>query len=313
MEPIDILQVKKLKFANGVLYFDGAKFTEVHLRHIKTKEGIEKIDLMLLQFYFSIILDQFYTKLKKGELDPTAATILPITIYVPDLIRKLGEYGHFDQQKAEEIGNKTFDFQGIIGVMRSIEKPQYKNYFPVLIFRGYEGAPNTITFESPYLEYLIRAIYRESIRTTKHGKPQFKKDGTPELKPSYSYLVKPALTFERNKAAAENVLIITTLIEQAGGNGAHISAQTLIERNPVLEQRLKSSRNPVQLLQRVFKRTWKLLRDQTRLMEVYEEIELPDPNDTTNIPTPSNLREHIFEFTHKGKKKNIENNIEKQE
>ena len=42
------------------------------------------------------------------------------------------------------------------------------------------------------------------------------------------------------------------------------------------------------------------------MMEVYEEIELPDPSDTTNIPTPSNLREHIFEFTHKGKIKNIE-------
>ena len=107
---------------------------------------------------------------------------------------------------------------------------------------------------------------------------------------------------ERNLAAVENVILITQLIEQSGNYTANIKASTLIARNPLFEYRLNESKlkHKSQLLQRVFKRTWELLRDETTLQEIYKNIQLPDPNDPLNIPTTKNL-ELVFRFPHEGK------------
>ena len=138
---------------------------------------------------------------------------------------------------------------------------------------------------------------------TRKATPESKRNGQPMLYPSNSFLVKPSIVSERNKAAVENVFIIVQLIEQAGNNGIpHIKAKTLIERNEALKARLKKSTNPVQLLRRVFKKTWQLFREQTLLVEAYEDIELPDSNNIEQIPTFGNL-DHVFNFRHKGKKR----------
>ena len=172
-------------------------------------------------------------------------------------------------------------------------------------FEGYDSKTNTISFFSPYLSYIVKEIYSASIRCDKKGNPRIKRNGQPMLYPSNSFLVKPSIVSERNKAAVENVFIIVQLIEQAGNNGIpHIKAKTLIERNEALKARLKKSTNPVQLLRRVFKKTWQLLREQTLLLEVYEDIELPDPNNIEQIPTFGNL-DHVFNFRHNGKKRNV--------
>ena len=115
--------------------------------------------------------------------------------------------------------------------------------------------------------------------------------------------VKTSIASERNEAAVTNVFIIVQLIEQAGNNISHIRARTIVERNELLKLRLQNSSNPAQLLRRTFKKTWQLLREQTFLLEVYEDIKLPDPNDISNIPTPGNLKNLIFRFPHNGKRK----------
>ena len=302
LDGADVLQVERLKFVNGVLYFDGLRFSEALLKkHIKDKEGIENINLPLLQFYFSAILERFKNMLKNGEIDIDAKSfpILPVTFFVPDLIAKLGERFKFNEEEAEKIGNGTFAFQSLIGVMKST---RYPSFYPVLLFRGYNGDNNTISFESPYLEYLIREIYKNSVMTDKKGNLKLKKDNTPKLTPSYSYLLKPELMSERNKAAVENVRIIVTVIEQAGSKGTpHIRAETLIERNQAFKQRLENNAKPNRLLERVFKKTWELLREQTKLLDTYRDIKLPSPDNSTHIPTMSTL-DTVFEFPHKGKK-----------
>ena len=117
-------------------------------------------------------------------------------------------------------------------------------------------------------------------------------------------MIKSSITKERNKAAVENVRIIVQVIEQAGSIGTpHIKASTIVERNEVQKSRLLKDTHPNRLLARVFKKTWELLRDQTTLLETYDEIKLPDPNDVKNIPTPGNLNEIVFSFPHKGKGK----------
>ena len=46
LQPTMPLDVDSLNFNNGKLYFEGKAFSEATLESIKTKEGIEKIDLL---------------------------------------------------------------------------------------------------------------------------------------------------------------------------------------------------------------------------------------------------------------------------
>lgn len=181
-----------------------------------------------------------------------------------------------------------------------------KSYFPVLTFAGYDAEDNTISFISPYLMYIVRKIYSSSLKLDKKGNPRLKQNVRPMLNPFNSYLIKTSIIVERNKAAIENVRIIIQVIEQTGSIGTpHIKASTIIERNEALKQRLDRDKNPSRLLGRVFKKTWELFRTQTTLLETYNSIVLPDPNDITKIPTPSNMHKLVFEFPHKGKNKKI--------
>ena len=75
-----------------------------------------------------------------------------------------------------------------------------------------------------------------------------------------------------------------------------------MERNEALKTRLEQDKHPSTLLKRVFTKTWELLRDQTRLFEVYSGIALPNPEDAQNIPTASTLKEITFTFRHNGKR-----------
>ena len=153
------------------------------------------------------------------------------------------------------------------------------------------------------MNYVIRTIYNLSIRKDKNGKPKLKKSGEPLTLPTHSYLIDSSIVKERNKAAAENVIILVTLIEQAGDNIPRIKASTLIERNVQLAERLEETANPRALLNRVFTKTWELLRTKTRLTEVYKNIQLPDPKDPAFMPTMRTLDKVVFTFPHEGKKK----------
>ena len=150
---------------------------------------------------------------------------------------------------------------------------------------------------------VITTVYKLAIERKMNGEPQLTKRGETKRKPSHTFLVKASIVKERNKAAAENVLIIAQLIEQCGDHKPHISAMTMIERNPQFEQRLAAAKNKTTLLKRTFETTWRILREQTYLEEKYPGIELPDPNDEAMIPTVKNLKTIVFTFAHHGKKK----------
>ena len=115
--------------------------------------------------------------------------------------------------------------------------------------------------------------------------------------PSHSYLVKTSIAKERNRRAAEIVCVVVTLIEQAGNNVPHIKAQTIVDRCPDLKNALNAadSSNKSHVLRRAFAGAWKMLPKQTRLAEVYKNIQFPSA-----IPTASTL-DMVFEFPHDGK------------
>ena len=154
---------------------------------------------------------------------------------------------------------KTSKFHSIISIMHITRngKPA-KSYFPVLNFAGYNAEDNTISFFSPYLIYVVRKIFSEAMIKDKTGQPKLKRNGFPMLEANHSFLISPSIVTERNKAAVENIKVI----EQTGDKGTpHIKASKIVERNEVLKLRLSKDTHPFRLLERVFKRTWELLRE----------------------------------------------------
>ena len=313
--PLKRLVADKLQFDSGILYFKNdngqrEEFTEARLKANTTNgEGIDNINLPLLRLYYTAILKRFEERIKemrrKGEQDSQEIEerllSLPVTFYIPDLMQQITGRRNYEESQLKKVINETASFNYILGVIYDYK--HRASIYPVLSFMGYDAPKNIIIFASPYLGYLIRSIYEGSIRHDKKGLVMHNKRGAPMLEASHSYLIKSSIVSERNRDAAANVSIIVTLIEQAGGKGAHISAAELIRRNPSFKKRLQGHSNQRLCLKRTFSKTWELLRTQTRLEEVYKGITLPAPDDPANIPVPSNLETKVFSFTHKGKKK----------
>lgn len=299
-----------LTFENGEMFFKGTlePISTIELKDMQTKEGVEEIDIPLLSFYYSVILSKYQERLQKGESLGEITSQLT-TVYAPELARTIGiiptgEDGGLHRADIHKIMEKMSDFHNILGIMhvKRNGRPQ-ESYFPVLNFEGYDAEKNTISFYSPYLIYVVRKIFDEARELDKKGNPKLNRKGFPRLTPHHSFLIKSTIVKERNKAAIDNVRIIVQVIEQTGNFGTpHIKASTIVERNEVLKLRLEKDTHPNRLLSRVFKRTWELLREQTNLLNAYEDIELPDPEDICFIPTTSNLDTLVFEFPHKGKK-----------
>lgn len=279
-----------LQFKDGKLYFQGGReISEIELRNLKTKEGIQDIDLTSLRFYYSILFDQF---------SRSGCKVLQDIIMVH--VSMLAGRNDPDEEDIKAAIAKTQSYHNVMGVLKG--KNGRESYYQVLNFEFYDEKHNIIAFSSPYMNYVIKTIYNLSIRRNKDGKPKLKRNGEPLKIASHSYLIDSSITKERNKAAVENVIIIVTLIEQAGDNLPRIRASKIIERNVQLAERLETVQNPRTLLKTTFKKTWELLRKKTRLTEVYKEIQLPDPDDPAFMPTMRTLDKVVFEFPHKGKK-----------
>ena len=294
-----------LKMENGKLSIDSAAIEEkttAELQNLITKELVTDVDITTLQALYSLILYQFQLAHFLDMKDV-------YRVYLPDLAEYLGydrsAMNSDDQRRA--IINKIKSFHNVTGVItidRGEDKRPYKNYYQVLNFEDYEEKTNTIRFSSPYMNNVIKIILENSIRKDKNGQPKLTAAGQPTFKPTHSYLIDSSISKEKNKAAVENVYIIVSLIEQAGKDALpHISAENLIDRSQNFKVQFQNSKNQTVVLKRVFKRTWELLRDKTRLAEKYSDIQLPDPDDPNNIPTKKTYEKMSFTFKHDGVKK----------
>ena len=289
-----------LSFDDGKMFFADNRIkqvSEVELQNMKTKDGIDTIDLPLLRTFYSIIFNAFQ-KTNYQQLKPV------ITLYVPELAKYLGlRKSGLNREDITGIIIKTQAFHNIVGIQHGIRngKP-VQSIYPVLNFEGYNEENNTISISSPYFNNLIRTLYNLAVKKDKDGKPQIKRNGSPAFAlPMNSYLVNTDIAKERNKVAVENVFIIVALIEQAGNNIPRIKASTIVERNVQLQERLQANAKPNRLLSTTFKKTWELLRTKTTLVQSYCNIQLPDPKDPANIPTMSTLETTVFKFQHDGK------------
>ena len=296
-----LVSTNGLKFQDGKMFFkDMRQVSEVELQNLKTKAGIESINLDLLRIFYSIILSEFV------KSDYTRQTDV-LTLYLPDLAECLGLPRNLNKEKINDIIQKAQSFHNIVGVLYEERNgKKSKSLYPVLNFEGFSSQNNTISINSPYMNHVIQTVFRAAVkRDPKSQNPLLSKAGTQIRLPSHTFLIHSSIAKQKNKAAIENVILIVMLIERTGDNIPHIKASRLIERNPFLQ--LKIETNPgrkTQILNRDFSKTWELLRTETDLLDAYPGIDLPDPKDPTKIPTSKTVDSMVFYFPHHGKKKN---------
>ena len=282
-----------LRFENGQMFFEGTlkEVSAVELQNMKTKDGIENIDLQGLRMFYSLILSEFeksgYTELKDVQ-----------SISVPVLAEYMGlDRNGINKTNVQALINRTQSYHHIIGVLHGSRPGRLPSLYPVLNFEGYDEKTNIIRFSSPYMNHVIKTVFEQAIRKTRSGDIMTRRDGVPLLRPWNTYSIDPSISKEKNKAAVENVIIIVQGVKGAG-KCYHISAKTLVERNVQLSKRLEDDpRHRGRILQRTFRKTWELLRTKTKLLE--EGYVLPDPDNPKNIPTGENLDEFVYEFKRK--------------
>lgn len=288
-----------IKYKNGVLYFEGVPATSEKLSALYTLENIEETNLPLLRALYGII----FTKIS-DTLSTDQSIDEVITVYFPEFSRRIGKSANIGITDLNKCMDYIRHFQTIVGIIDKGTKGS--DILPVLINIKYNKPKNIISFHSPYMIRIIKDIYELSIRKDKNGQALLKKNGEQQMLPSHSYLIDMSIAKERNKRAVEIVIIVVVLIEQAGNNTPHIRAKTIVERNTLLHKALdkQSAGNRNNLLKRAFSKAWELLREKTSLSEVYENIQLPDPNDAAAIPTSASL-DMVFKFPHDGKNNKV--------
>ena len=267
----------------------------------------DKIDLLLLRKLYTLFLELF----ESGDAAESNST--KVKIYLPDLLASLG----LDKNPSQKWINGFLENFDIYCTTIGVDATDTGSiqYWRLLDGYSYCRETNTVEMASPYMEHLIHAISDASI-VRRGDKVIHDKAGNPLRNAAYTFLIKPEIAREKNKAAIENTCILTVLIEQTGSKeidgqfvgDPHISAKTLLERNCfVLDmfQRFDHSYHQ-KYLDRVFARTWALLKTMTLLEDTYSDIQLPEPSDKSNYPKLKTLGTTVFSFIHAGKKSAIQ-------
>lgn len=273
---------------------DAEEASKIKLTTAKSHEVIESINKQNLDLFFSIISHNIVEE----QINKDAAYINPaISIDAYELAESLGTSRNKGKQAINKAINATQEFQNIVGILQN-STAKRPSEFAVLQFKKYDERTNEITIESPYIVYLIKRIFKDSLRRTASGELETTTTGRLLTDPYISYLIHSNIIKERDKAAIENVKIITVLIEQAGNFTPHISVKEIINRNALLSDRLqaaKDTRKKNRILKSVFLNTWKYIKADTDLLTRYADLKLPE-----TWPTTQNTDE-VFSFPNKGK------------
>ena len=290
---------RQITYKNGKLYFHGRDLDDDYLSrcHDDRPEASADVDLPLLYLVYSLIYESIESLADTEEerndvINNPAFRKYSLKFYIPAIFKKMGTTSGINARTIEAFIDKIGSYHNIWGIIPTKWGP---SHYPALLMLEHDAEDNSVEILSPYFNKLIMLSRRDSIRLDKKGYPMLDRSGKPLMRPSQSHLIKGDIVKERNKRAVQIVRIITVLIEESGGCGAKIRAQTIIDRCPDLAYALSqcSSVNAQNnLLRRTFSKVWELLKTQTKLLEAYPNIQIP-----TNTPKMSHLNE-TFEFRH---------------
>ena len=262
----------------------------------------DKIDLLLLRKLYTLFLELF----ESGDAAESNST--KVKIYLPDLLASLG----LDKNPSQKWINGFLENFDIYCTTIGVDATDTGSiqYWRLLDGYSYCRETNTVEMASPYMEHIVRKIDDESI-VRRNGKIFHDKAGNPLRNAAYTFLIKPEIAREKNKAVIENICNLVVLIEQAGSkeNGdqlvgsPHISAKSLIERNCFILNVLTQNEHSYhqKYLNRTFAKTWNLLLHMTTIKDVYTNIQLPTVADKDSLPKLKSLGSCVYTFAHAGK------------
>lgn len=266
-----------IQIENSVITLKGRDDVELTLQDIRTSEIIRDVDFVLLKSIYS------YIYLNKKHLNGYT-----FDIKISDLANYLGVNPRGANGKQLMQAIREFDRVLAVHPNGSMSK--------VLGFIKHDTRNGILSITSPFFIDLMESIEQDTIR--------FRKIKGTEQKyqlPAYSYLIKSTINKCKDKEAIAIADYLVTLVTQAGGEGAHIRIDTLIEKLPTLKEKIDnvdSTRNKGVVLKRTFKKAYELLKDETYLYDKYNDLEV-----TEILPTMTTLNS-IIKITHKGKKDN---------
>lgn len=265
---------KTINIENNSITIKGRDDVELSLQDVQTSEIIRDIDYTLLKSIYSYIY--FNKKHLQG---------VSFNIKLNDLAKYLGvnPRGVNGKQVIQDIQK----FDRIMAVHPDGSKSR------ILVLLKEDKRNGVLTLASPFFIDLMKAIEDDStISKTIKGKTK-----TFTL-PAYSYLIKSTINKCKNKEAIAVADYLVTLIEQAGGTGAHIRIDTILERIPILKEKLEgiaANKDKSIILRRTFKKAYELLKQETFIYDKYKDL-----NITEVLPTITTLSS-VINITHQGK------------
>jgi ABC-type transporter MlaC component len=191
IQQLDEAFFQQLEFdpENGTMNIEGNVLETITLQNIITRSNIKELDLPLLRSLYTVI----YCYADKIDTNT-------VQIYLPTLAKHLGVNVRGD--RPQELFSKIKAFENVIGVLDN------GSFYRMLTFLGYTKQTNSITFGSPYMNRILRALQEANTITPKTGKQY--------ISPHYSFLIHGSIANERNKPAVEIVNTIVTLLHQRG-------------------------------------------------------------------------------------------------
>ena len=138
-----------------------------------------------MHIFYGIILTQF----EQGDY-PTLKDF--VTIHVTDPAEYLGLRGNLNKQDITHVIEKAQSYHNIVGVIhRTRNGNPTESYYQVLNFESYDDKNNLFTFSNPYMNYVIKTIYRLAVRKTKDGKLRLRKNDTTFKSQSFLFNQQP--------------------------------------------------------------------------------------------------------------------------
>lgn len=250
----------------------------------KEIKPVQDIDLRPLKVIYSMLLKEI--EARPDELKQIVTD--GVNLYVPDIYNYM-----YKDNKAIKTNNdslpifvkKIYDLQQIQGYIRT-----EKAFYSVINVAIYKLESNTMTIKSEYLNYILNKKIEE-------------KENEEKRRLLNSYMITTDITKEKDFLACEIVFRIVNLIEQTGKNGIKnppkIKASTILYDNRQLSASYYADKNKTTWLKRHFKKALEILQTNTFLRSKYRGIELPDPNNSANIPTLKTLENVIYIFRYR--------------
>lgn len=300
-------------------YYEAFTFKKNKNAYMVLKDVSKKIpEILTLKYIQGAFFDKYKDEIVIYNLDEIPQEWLEktVTFYLSDFFDNTGKTdGKVVQETISEYRNLVGILPGdsLYGTM--------DRRLPVIEYYKYDR--KTITISSPYIMTMLIKVEKARIEKKKKYPKRYRGDYLPA---GYSYRLDPKIIGESCKRAADVVSIVATVIDRAGDpvkkdkkgksildeNGepvidekriAHISFREIINRAGELRaayEACKGANKKNKILKSTFEAAWKLLPEYTDLVDVYKNIELPDPNDKKYVPTSSRLGE-VLEFKHYGK------------